>query len=272
MRAAALATGVLLAGLGLAGPSLAQSATADAAATDHRFLDIDQALAKLLPIPALRSAPELFGFATVKLGRTLYDNIWRQAAWSALPDRNGELDACVENLKTLPMRARLERANAWINARVTYAPDPALTSHHWGNLAQALAQGRGEREDIAIAKLQLLAAAGVPRRDMYLVLVRDWGRVADDALLAVRDGDQVYVLDSKQDDFLQPSQTGRYFPVLAFSAEGTWIFGRRQADITTTRVSYTDLRSIMGYDAVTAPVAQARPSPPPFGRPGPNGR
>jgi hypothetical protein len=43
-------------------------------------------------------------------------------------------------------------------------------------------------EDFAIAKMQILAAAGVPTRDMYLTLVRDLRRQEDHAVLVVRVG------------------------------------------------------------------------------------
>jgi predicted transglutaminase-like cysteine proteinase len=229
-----LAAGVLLSATGLAGVAAAQSAVKTAvvvstsAAPDEAALDraIDALLAAAPTAPA-PSAPDLFGLTTVRLGGTIYDDIWHEAAASALPDNNAEFQAVVARLCAMPVRERARAANAWVNARIAYAPDPVL-SHHWGNLATGLTRGTGEHEDIAIAKLQLLAAAGVPRRDLFLVLVRDWSRVADDALLAVRDGDAVYVLDSKRDDLLDAVRTDRYFPVVAFNAEGTWLFGRRR--------------------------------------------
>jgi predicted transglutaminase-like cysteine proteinase len=225
---------LILAATGLSGLAGAQDVTRAAAQTaqqpDEAALDraIDALLAAEPAMkPAPESAPDMFGLTTIRLGATLYDSIWREASSSALPAGNAELNACIARLGVLPIRERAAAANAWVNARITYAPDRVLTNHHWGTLATGLAQGRGEREDIALAKLQLLVAAGVPRRDVFLVLVRDWSRVADDALLAVRDGGKVYVLDSKADALLDAAHTDRYFPVLAFSADGAWIFGRR---------------------------------------------
>ncbi|HWA61757.1 MAG TPA: transglutaminase-like cysteine peptidase [Caulobacteraceae bacterium] len=174
--------------------------------------------------------PDLFGLTTVRLGSTVYDEVWREAASSPMPEGDADLDAAVSAMRTLSVRDRVLAANAWVNARIRYAPDPVLTNHHWGTLAKGLAEGRGEREDIAIAKLQLLAAAGVPRRDMFLVLVRDWAEVKDDAVLAVRDGDEVYVLGSRQDAPIDPARTERYFPTFALGSDGAWIFGRRRAD------------------------------------------
>jgi predicted transglutaminase-like cysteine proteinase len=207
----------------------AQPGSTDTSAT---WPNIDSLLASITPRPE----PDLFGFTTVALGRTIYDGIWRETTSRPWPDRQPDLDAFVARIQALPIRERVEQANAWVNARVRFGDDPSLIDHHWGSLAQALARGRGEREDIALAKMQLLAAAGVPRNDLYLVLVSDIQRLRPDALLVVRDEDRVYVLDSKQDAFVDERLVGRYLPTLALGYEGKWIFGHRIGPPTATSV------------------------------------
>ncbi|MGA0602162.1 hypothetical protein ACO2Q3_15755 [Caulobacter sp. KR2-114] len=190
---------------------------------------LDRLLDSLLAAPAPTNAPpDLFGLTGVRLGQTIYDSVWREASNSALPTGDADFDRAVARLASLPLRERVAGANAWVNAHIPYAPDPTL-SKHWGTLARSLARGSGEHTDIAIAKLQLLAACGTPRRDLFVVLVRDWAREADDALLVVRDGPDAYVLDSRHDAPLAPGHTDRYFPVLALNVDGAWVFGRRQA-------------------------------------------
>jgi predicted transglutaminase-like cysteine proteinase len=216
------------------------------AVADDAARSSDESIESLLAIPSPRSPPDLFGFTAVRLGKSIYDSIWSAASMSPWPSDAPELDVFADRLKRLPPRQRVQEVNAWINARVAYARDPVLSDHHWGNLATALSRHSGEREDIAIAKLQLLAGVGVPRRDMFLVLVRDASRTADDAVLLVRVRDQLYVLDSKQDQFLDAGERGRYVPVLAFSAEGRWVFGTRRrappiAPPQTRRFSYAAL-------------------------------
>lgn len=191
------------------------------------------------PVVPANTPPDLFGLTAVPLGESIYDRIWREASTSSLPAGNADFDREVARLQALPLRERAAAANAWINARIPYAPDPAL-SKHWGTLARGLARGAGEHEDIAIAKLQLLAACGTPRRDMFMVLVRDWAREADDALLVVRDGGDVYVLDSRRDAPLQSGRSDRYFPVVALNVDGTWVFGRRTASAVTADLASLD--------------------------------
>ena len=197
-----------------------------AAANAPNIDDLLASLAQPSPAPP-RPEPDLFGFTTLRLGESIYDNIWREAAARPWPEGQPELDAFVARIQSLPARQRIAEANAWINARVRFGNDPNLINHHWGCLAEALATGRGEREDIAIAKMQLLAAVGVPRNDLYLVLVSDIQRLRPDALLVVRDGADVYVLDSKQDAFVDDQLAGRYVPIIALGYEGRWIFGHR---------------------------------------------
>jgi hypothetical protein len=88
---------------------------------------------------------------------------------------------------------------------------------------------------------------------MFLVLVEDWRRVAEDYLLVVREGDQLYVLDSKQDAFEDPNQTQRYKPLLAVNSEGGWLFGRRN-DGGGVNISYANLRGAGMYGQGPQPV------------------
>ncbi|HZZ35097.1 MAG TPA: hypothetical protein VFE03_05185 [Caulobacteraceae bacterium] len=250
-----LALSMAVAAAGVAGHAHAQAASPGVA---HAVMTQDvTSVTRLLPKSDAASMPDLFGFTTVRLSKTLFDKIWNEAAWSPMPD-DAEVDAAVSRLSALPVRERAREANAWVNARVHYQRDPLDLSHRWGNLSRVLKKGVGERHDIAIAKLQLLAAAGVPRKDMFLVLVEDWRLVAEDYLLAVRDGGQVYVLDSKQDEFEDPAQTSRYRPLVALGSQGRWIFGRRRHDPAgKVNVNLASLRGLnLGYSA--APQANAQ--------------
>ena len=100
---------------------------------------------------------------------------------------------------------------------------------HWAPLAESLPRGRGDCEDYAIGKMQLLRAAGVPARDMYLLLARDLVRRADHALLVVRLDGQYVVLDSSNDLLLTDLEVADYQPVMSFSGDQSWLHGLKQA-------------------------------------------
>ncbi|HEX7760993.1 MAG TPA: transglutaminase-like cysteine peptidase [Caulobacteraceae bacterium] len=147
-----------------------------------------------------------------------------------MPDHPGAWSALVADVRDLPLTMQVAAVNVWVNHHVAFATDQSVygVADHWASLAETLAHGRGDCEDFAIAKMQLLAAAGVPAWDMYLILVRDTAHHVDHAFLAVRDDGRYDLLDSNQDGFVAAGVMGAYQPVLAFSAAASWTFGYRQ--------------------------------------------
>ena len=205
-------------------PLTAEQPAVAAPAPTSSDADIDDLLARPPPEPE-----EVFGYVSVDVATTPFDEQWRRASTSAWPEGAVQLDGFTRRLAALPVRVRVDQANRWINAHIAYASDIDVygVADYWAGLAEALSHGRGDCEDFAIAKMQLLAAAGVPARDMYLTLVRDLRRQADHAVLVVRVGQDAYVLDSDEDTLLKPAELKRFRPVVAFSEDGRWIFGRR---------------------------------------------
>ena len=225
-----LGRAAVVAALGLlASPALAQ---APPAVTDAPLApapppsdpDVDDLLARPPPEPE-----EVFGYVSVDVAATPFDAQWRRASTSPWPQGNAELDAFVSRIRALSVPLRVDAANRWVNAHIAYASDMDVygVADYWAGLAEALTHGRGDCEDFAIAKMQLLAAAGVPARDMYLTLVRDLRLKEDHAVLVVRVGEGAYVLDSNDDTLMRSDQPHRFRPVAAFSENGRWIFGRR---------------------------------------------
>jgi transglutaminase-like putative cysteine protease len=97
----------------------------------------------------------------------------------------------------------------------------------WEAADETLRSGRGDCEDYAIAKLQLLRRAGVADRDLYLTIVKDLVRRADHAVLVVRSGGHMYVLDNGTDAVLDSESIADYRPVLTFATTGAWTHGYR---------------------------------------------
>ena len=74
----------------------------------------------------------------------------------------------------------------------------------------------------------MLRAAGLADRDMYLVIAKDLVRRADHALLVVRSGGRMLVLDNGTNRILDADDISDYRPVLTFSATGAWTHGYRR--------------------------------------------
>ncbi len=126
-----------------------------------------------------------------------------------------------------PGQATIAVINSWANAEIRYVEDRQLygQADYWADAKTTLRRRAGDCEDIAIAKMALLAGAGVRREDMYLTIAHDLTRNADHALLVVKSGGRYWLLDNNTDRVLDASAANDYRPVLSYSAGGKWLHG-----------------------------------------------
>jgi len=122
---------------------------------------------------------------------------------------------------------RIATVNRWVNAKVTYTSDLTLygKADYWASAKETLRRGKGDCEDYAIAKMQLLAAIGVKREDMFLTIARDLVRHDDHAVLIVKLGDRAIMLDNATDDLLDGKAANDYRPILSFSGDRRFLHG-----------------------------------------------
>ena len=122
--------------------------------------------------------------------------------------------------------------NRYVNDRVTFVDDRKQYGQAdvWSAAADTLRRGRGDCEDYAIAKLQMLRRAGFADRDMYLVIVKDLASRSDHAVLVVRAAGQMHVLDNGTNKLLNSEDIRDYRPILSFAAAGgAWTHGYRRS-------------------------------------------
>jgi predicted transglutaminase-like cysteine proteinase len=173
---------------------------------------------------AAPDSPNVFGSVALSVGGTPLDAMWRRASaesasvarWAGpLREAGGDRESMIREV------------NQWVNQRIDFADDARSNGRadHWQTAAESLGSGRGDCEDYALAKLQLLASLGVSRDDMYLVLVRDLVRRQDHAVLAVRLDGRFVVLDNNTDALLDDHQVQDYRPVMSYSGGRRWIHG-----------------------------------------------
>ena len=129
--------------------------------------------------------------------------------------------------QTTPGHSTIAAVNSWANARIRYVEDRQLfgQADYWADAKSTLRRRAGDCEDIAIAKMALLAGAGVRREDMYLTIARDLARNADHALLVVRSEGKFWLLDNNTDRLLDASAANDYRPILSYSSSGKWLHG-----------------------------------------------
>jgi predicted transglutaminase-like cysteine proteinase len=193
-------------------------------------LDVKPAV---LTAPLSSTGPDLFGSKALKISHSALDPRWMHAVHARAPTDSRWVEI-VKTASRLPERERLARVNAWINHAITFESDQQNygVSDYWASARETMARGRGDCEDYAIAKMELLRASGVPASDLYIVIAKDLVRRADHALLAVRSADGYWLLDSNADEVLPAAQSADYHPVVTFSAAGgEWMHGYRRQPV-----------------------------------------
>ena len=138
----------------------------------------------------------------------------------------------VAELKTLPLRARVERVNDIFN-RVPYVP--AEVNWHdvayWETPYEFLARG-GQCQDYAIAKYLALLESGIAEKDLRFVVVHD-NQVELDHAITVVDVDGVSLALDNQMATVVPAQSlqQRYSPYYALNDFGWWSYASYVAQI-----------------------------------------
>ena len=174
---------------------------------------------------AVDTDPENFlASKRLRIGRTSFDAQWRRVSHEHIS--TGRLERLVGETSGDSM-ATLSSVNRWVNQAIAYADDQALFGKrdYWAGARRTLSLGRGDCEDIALTKMELLAAAGVPREDMILTIARDLVRNADHAVLIVRQDGRYYMLDNASDEVFDAAGSHDYRPVLSFGSNQAWLHG-----------------------------------------------
>jgi len=185
---------------------------------------------------------EPFGLSTFRAPEGLLWVKWRaierqlQAEGQQIELCQAERDSCssqalyflrlVESAKARSGRQRIEVVNRWINSAIRYTSDYAQhgVADQWTAPLATLAAGRGDCEDYAIAKYAILHAAGIPARDLRLLLVRDRAVNQDHAVVAVRDNGQWLILDNRHLALSEPGQLPQFAPLFALGHNGVSLF------------------------------------------------
>ena len=143
--------------------------------------------------------------------------------------RQPPLRPWLQQWRVLDVPAQLQAVNQFFNARIEFATDEQAwgQADYWASPLEALAKGRGDCEDYAIAKYFSLGAAGMPVARLRLVYVRaqlDDGLAQAHMVLAYRPpgGGDLQILDNLVDAVLPAAQRSDLEPVFSFNSEGLW--------------------------------------------------
>ncbi len=188
------------------------------------------------------------GTRAIPVKRTRFDNRWdhvRRAAPAGLMQSKLRSANASPGLNEPELLARV---NQWVNREIAYVNDDRNYRQRdfWATAEQTLGRGKGDCEDFAILKMQMLRAAGVDADRMKLVLLRDLAANADHAFLLVQTDAGKLVLDNVTDRLYDGSRANSVRPVLSFSENRRWVHAYRGtqpspnlAAIPASQKSYT---------------------------------
>jgi predicted transglutaminase-like cysteine proteinase len=215
--------------------------------------DIRPAVADYVRPAVSTDRPDVFNSVALSIDRSPLDARWSRVSGAGV---GGNAGAFAASLRGEDSVTKLEAVNGYVNARVRFVDDRVQfgVADRWLAPSETLSRGRGDCEDFALAKRAMLRAAGVPEKDLYLVVLKDLSRRADHAVLVVRAAGRFLVLDNGTDHIVDSSDVQDYKPMLTFAANGrSFTHGYRRE---VPPVTYAANR-------VTAPVvlAEARFEP-----------
>lgn len=214
---------------GYAAPTVAQSASLSPASYRLSATPAVLRTGGALYAPAVLSGrPDVFGTVAVTIGATKLDSRWHKVERAAV---GGAAAGYAASLRDRDEVARAEEINRYVNHRVRFVDDSRQYGQKdlWSPASETLRRGQGDCEDYAIAKMQMLRAAGIADRDLYLVILKDLVRRADHAVLVVRAGGRMLLLDNGTDIVSDTETVRDYRPVLTFNTAGTWTHGYRRS-------------------------------------------
>lgn len=172
--------------------------------------------------PSRYSSEDFLASKRIAIKRTMFDRDWSRVQNEKLS--RSQLIQATPSHEGLQM---ISDVNRWVNKTIRFEEDEQLfgRSDYWAGARKTLRLRKGDCEDIALVKMQMLAAAGIPRSDMTLTIARDLVRKADHALLIVKYQNRYLLLDNSTEKVLDASYSYDYRPVLSLSAGQAWLHG-----------------------------------------------
>ena len=145
-------------------------------------------------------------------------------AVAALP----ALQALLAHSAALDDEGQLAAVNIFFNRRIVFAEDIDAwgQADHWASPLEALALGRGDCEDYAIAKYFSLVALGMPVARLRMVYVRAQTDAGSQPHMVLAYYAQAHseplILDNLITELRPASRRPDLVPVFSFNSEGLW--------------------------------------------------
>ncbi|MBI1308670.1 MAG: hypothetical protein GC129_02280 [Proteobacteria bacterium] len=147
---------------------------------------------------------------------------------SACKGRRPGWFAMVQRARGMTPEEQMRAVNSWVNNH-PYITDDQLwgKSDYWETPGQFVDRS-GDCEDYAITKYYTLKSLGWDENDLRMAVVQDTVRNIPHAILAVRLGENSYILDNLATEPLLDRYVKQYTPYYAVNAYSRWVFIKPQ--------------------------------------------
>lgn len=176
--------------------------------------------------PSIKPAAgnDIFASRRIAINETMFDKDWKRVRNDGLSARRADAFLGASPSTKMELIAHVNRV---ANHRIRYVEDRLQwgRADYWAGADRTLATGKGDCEDYAIAKMQLLIAKGFRPEDLTLTIARDLIHGADHAVLLVKQEGRYLLLDNITDRILDGSQANEYKPIFSYSDHKAWLHG-----------------------------------------------
>lgn len=167
---------------------------------------------------------DIFASRRIAIGKTMFDSAWDRARNTTISSSRA---ARFLGKRPTDRMELIDHVNRTTNRRIRYAEDQVQWSRadYWAGADATLRTGRGDCEDYAITKMQLLIANGFRPEDLTLTVARDMIHGNDHAVLVVRHEGRYLLLDNVTDRILDGAKANEYRPIFSYSDHKAWLHG-----------------------------------------------
>ena len=181
--------------------------------------------APILPrVAPSRPTGDILASSRIAINQTMFDADWKRVRGAGISKARAEAFVGKRRGSTLDL---IHQVNRVTNARIRYVEDRVQFGRpdYWAGARATLASGKGDCEDYAITKMQLLIAHGFRAEDLTLTIAKDMIHGSDHAVLLVRHEGRYLMLDNVTDRILDGSRSNEYKPIFSYSDRKAWLHG-----------------------------------------------
>ena len=206
------------------GRALTPGAQGFGSATNCTALTKLAATSRLPQVRMPKPTGDILSSRRIAINHTMFDADWKRVRGAGLS--RSRANAFIGGRPASDLEL-IRKVNRVTNHRIRYVEDRVQFDRpdYWAGAQATIASGKGDCEDYAITKMQLLIAHGFRPEDLTLTIAKDMIHGSDHAVLLVRHEGRYLMLDNVTDRILDGSLANEYKPIFSYSDRKAWLHG-----------------------------------------------